>query len=129
MRRPRDRAPVRPQRDRGRPPTARVPARPPGGPAGAVLEAAVQPRPRRSRGSTRPHPTPTSPARATTGSAPRRTGPPGRSPAPGDTAAVTVPADPAWTSTGLYLELGTHQFTATGRWSSAGRSCGPEGDT
>ena len=41
---------------------------------------------------------------------------------------MSVPADRSWTATGLYLEPGTYSFAATGRWSSAGSSCGPAGD-
>ena len=102
---------------------------PPGGPAGAVIEAAMQPRPRSV-----PRIDPAAPDPDVAGSAydrqrteeyrPTRT-----LSGPGDTATATVPADRAWTATALYLEHGTYRFTATGRWSSAGRSCGPEGDT
>jgi uncharacterized protein (DUF2235 family) len=50
-------------------------------------------------------------------------------PAVGDSVTVTVHADRAWTDTGLYLEQGEYKFSATGRWSSAGSSCGPDGDS
>jgi hypothetical protein len=47
----------------------------------------------------------------------------------GDAAQLTVPAKESWTWTGLYLEPGAYRFEATGTWRSAGRACGPDGDT
>jgi hypothetical protein len=102
---------------------------PPGGPVGAVVEAATQPRPRSF-----PRIDPAAPDPDVAGSAYDRQRTEGYRPTrtlagPGDTATVSVPADQAWTTTGLYLEPGTYRFAAAGRWRSAGGSCGPEGDT
>jgi hypothetical protein len=47
----------------------------------------------------------------------------------GDTAEVSVGGKEAWTETGLYLEPGTYRLDARGEWSSAGRSCGPHGES
>jgi hypothetical protein len=48
---------------------------------------------------------------------------------PGENASVVVNADRGWTSTGVWLEPGSYLFQASGTWSSAGDTCGPEGDS
>src|SRR3954447_12772012 len=101
---------------------------PPSGPAGAVLEVAMQPRPRAV-----PRIDAAAPEADVDDSAYERQRTEGYRPTrtlsgPGDTATVTVPADAAWTATGLYLEPGTYRFSAAGRWRSGGGSWGPEGD-
>ncbi|GAA4699176.1 hypothetical protein GCM10023215_42080 [Pseudonocardia yuanmonensis] len=95
---------------------------------GAALEIAFQPRPRTVPrvDTSRPEPAVSEVAlqrQAAQGY--RRT----TTLAAGQTARLTVPADRVWTATGLWLEKGEYRFTAEGRWSSAGRSCGPAGDT
>jgi hypothetical protein len=47
---------------------------------------------------------------------------------PGSSAEVEVRADTGWTDTGLYLEPGGYEFTATGTWSSGGACLGPAGN-
>jgi hypothetical protein len=95
---------------------------------GAVLEVGYQPRPRAVPRIDAAHPDPT--VSDSAHERQRRTGYRTTvTPAVGDTAMVTVYADRAWTNTGLYLDTGEYKFSATGRWSSAGNSCGPEGET
>jgi hypothetical protein len=93
---------------------------------GAALEIAFQPRPRTVPrvDAARPEPAVSDVALQ------RQVGQGYRSTttlAAGRSATLDVPADRAWTATGLWLEKGEYRFTAQGRWSSAGRSCGPEG--
>jgi hypothetical protein len=93
---------------------------------GAALEIAFQPRPRTVPrvDTTRPEPTVSEVAlRRQAAQGYRST----TTLAAGQSARLTVPADRAWTATGLWLEKGEYRFTAEGRWSSAGRSCGPGG--
>jgi Uncharacterized alpha/beta hydrolase domain (DUF2235) len=94
---------------------------------GAVLEIGYQPRPRAVPrvDDARPDSTVSDSARERQ----RRTG--YRTTvtlAVGDTMTVTVEADRAWTDTGLYLEVGEYKFSASGRWSSALNSSGPDGE-
>jgi hypothetical protein len=99
------------------------------GPAGAVLEAAMQPRPRAVPPIDADRPEDDVDESAYTRqrvSGYRSTRTLVRT---GDVGEVSVPADRSWTATGLYLEPGTYRFAAAGRWSSAGSSCGPAGDT
>jgi hypothetical protein len=101
----------------------------PGGPVGAALEVAMQPRPRAAPRIDRQHPEDDVDASAyerqqATGYRATRT-----LAAPGDTARITVPADRAWTETGLYLAPGTYRFRATGEWRSFTERTGPDGDT
>ncbi len=105
-----------------------------GGPWGALLEAAVQPRP---RAAPLVHPDRREPGRVAdsayaiqeaTRDLPRgRQYRPTRTLQPGERAAVTVEAREGWNATGLYLEEGTYLFEAEGRWSTPFGSSGPEG--
>jgi hypothetical protein len=101
----------------------------PGGPLGAALEVATEPRPRAIPRIDRHHPENDVDASAyerqeATGYRATET-----LAAPGATARITVQADQAWTATGLYLEPGVYRFEATGEWRSFADRAGPDGET
>jgi hypothetical protein len=100
----------------------------PGGPWGAAVEAAMEPRPRSV-----PRIDSSSPDADVDDSAYDRQRAIGYRTtqtlaAPGATARFPVPADQAWTPTGLYLAPGTYRFDAAGEWRSAADRTGPGGD-
>jgi hypothetical protein len=101
---------------------------PPAGLAGAVLEIGYQPRPRAIPrvDAARPDPAVSAVAHERQERLGYR---PTVTPAVGHAVTVTVAADAAWTDTGVYLDPGDYAFSATGRWSSARNSCGPEGES
>jgi hypothetical protein len=101
----------------------------PGGPLGAALEVATEPRPRavpRIDLQQRDDDVDVSAYHRQQATGYRTTQTLAR---PGATAQVTVPAGQAWTESGLYLEPGTYRFEATGEWRSFAERTGPDGDT
>jgi hypothetical protein len=107
-------------------PTAR-PHHLPGGPVGAALEVALEPRPRAVPRIDREHPVvdvagSAYDLQASTGYRRTRT-----LAVSGATGSFDVPADRAWTQTGLYLEPGTYRFDAAGEWRDLTGSAGPDG--
>jgi hypothetical protein len=99
----------------------------PGGPEGAALEVALEPRPRAVPRIDRQHPVvdvATSAYDLQTATGYRRTR---TLAASGATDTFPVPADRAWTPTGLYLQPGTYRFEATGEWRSITDRAGPDG--